>query len=135
MNFHLGTKNVRLQNGHYLIASISVDGNWEDATLDLDLYIGNNNGTLSWGGSNFSQRATEIRIGKDARGGWCPILKATLLDSQGVARISGLYLGHCIGVWKSTLICDTSKAHLAVPVENTQGGYLYFEPNYLGAAF
>ncbi|EEU40093.1 uncharacterized protein NECHADRAFT_76033 [Fusarium vanettenii 77-13-4] len=150
MNFHLGTTNVRLQNGRYLIASISVDGQWEDATLDLDLYIGNNNGALSWGGcsgypclteemryanmsnprSDFSQQATEIRLGKDAKGGWCPVLEATLLDSQGVAHISGLYLGRCIGVWKSTLICDTSKAHLTEPVKNPQGGYLYFERNY-----
>ena len=154
MNFHLGTKNVRLQNGHYLIASISVDGNWEDATLDLDLYIGNNNGSLSWGGCSeypclteemryanmsnphpdFSQRATEIRIGKDARAGWCPILEATLLDSQGVAHISGLYLGRCIGVWKSTLICGMIGTQHSMHLTLTEVGRCRYQQSTLGGA-
>ncbi|KAJ4149160.1 hypothetical protein NW754_000600 [Fusarium falciforme] len=69
MNFHLAAKNVRLENDHYLRASISFDGKWEDVSLDLDLYIGNNNGALSWGGSNFSLETTNIKLGKDPYGG------------------------------------------------------------------
>ncbi|WAO84948.1 CVNH domain-containing protein [Fusarium falciforme] len=146
MNFHLEAKNVRLENDHYLRASISFDGKWEDVSLDLDLYIGNNNGALSWGGSSeslslaeemryanmsnprsdFSLEATSIRLGKDPYGGWCPVLYATLPDSNGVTKSCGIYLGRCIGIENSNLTCDISKAHLTEPVRNPDKGINYF---------
>ncbi|RTE83894.1 hypothetical protein BHE90_001474 [Fusarium euwallaceae] len=104
MNFHLAAKNLRLENNRYLRASVSILGRWVESSIDLDLYIGNNNGALSWGG-NFSQGATNVRLGKDPGNGWCPLVFATIKDSLGVSKTCGLYLGRCIGIENYGLSC------------------------------
>ncbi|RSL49408.1 hypothetical protein CEP54_012454 [Fusarium duplospermum] len=136
------------------------EGIWWNMSLDLDPYIGNRNGRLTWGYEynnysrearnirlirdpdgwtpnlhatlkdragndkdsainlaqcigirdynlicNFSQEGTNIRLGKDPGNGWCPLVFATLPDSCGVPKSSGLYLGRCIGIENYGLSC------------------------------
>lgn len=142
MNFHLAAKNVRLENNRYLKALISFTGKWEEVTLDLDLYIGNNNGSLSWGGSSeslfhaeemqyanmpnprsdFSQEATNVRLGKDPGCGWCPLLCATVKDSNGVAKNCGIYLGRCIGIEYGHLACGMTVTQHYISMTLTEFG-------------
>jgi hypothetical protein len=48
MPFVQTAQNVRVDDGHILRASLQkADGSWQDAEIDLNQRIGNNNGTLS----------------------------------------------------------------------------------------
>jgi hypothetical protein len=48
MSFHYSAKDLRVDDGHILRASLQKgDGEWQDAEIDLNQHIGNNNGTYS----------------------------------------------------------------------------------------
>ncbi|RSL87390.1 hypothetical protein CEP52_015542 [Fusarium oligoseptatum] len=40
---------MRLFHGHILVVTMFEEGIWWDTSLDLDPYIGNRNGRLTWG--------------------------------------------------------------------------------------
>lgn len=46
MSFHASAENIRVDDGHILRASV----NGQDAELDLNSCLGNNNGRFEWGG-------------------------------------------------------------------------------------
>lgn len=52
MSFHLSAENVRIEENHILVALLSnADGELQDASIDLDQFIGNNEGALLTPGS------------------------------------------------------------------------------------
>ncbi|KAG0018446.1 hypothetical protein BGZ82_000444 [Podila clonocystis] len=60
MTFMHSSKDIRLKDKHYLVATCqTADGQWVESSLDLDFIIGNNNGHFSWEGENFSVSASD----------------------------------------------------------------------------
>lgn len=49
MNFHLYIYDMRLFYGHVLVVTFFEEGIWWNLSLDLDHFIGNCNGRLTWG--------------------------------------------------------------------------------------
>ncbi|CAE6358175.1 unnamed protein product [Rhizoctonia solani] len=54
-------ESIRLADGHWLVASLQdSEGNWHESTIDLDHFIGNIDGKLTWGKTEFSQSTQNI---------------------------------------------------------------------------
>jgi hypothetical protein len=48
MSFHYSAEDIRIDDGHILRARLQRgDGEWNDAEIDLNNHIGNDNGTFS----------------------------------------------------------------------------------------
>jgi hypothetical protein len=63
MSFSLSANNSQIKEGHLHAHVRRIDGSWnEDAKLNLDHHIGNNNGVLEWGGQNFSQSVQNVHL-------------------------------------------------------------------------
>ncbi|KAF9349499.1 hypothetical protein BGX34_001763 [Mortierella sp. NVP85] len=66
MSFQLTSKNITLVDGHILSAKCqAADGHWQDASLDLDQFLGNEDGSFDFEGVNFSETAQNARIQAD----------------------------------------------------------------------
>lgn len=53
VNFHLSSEDIELEDGHILVAKCgNGDGDMVESRLDLDYYIGNDDGSFSWGGES-----------------------------------------------------------------------------------
>lgn len=51
VNFHHSAQNIFLEDGHILVAELgNLDGDYVESRLDLDYYIGNDDGSFTWGG-------------------------------------------------------------------------------------
>jgi hypothetical protein len=51
VNFHESSSDIQLEDGHILVAQCNdADGEPQESRLDLDYYIGNNDGAFYWGG-------------------------------------------------------------------------------------
>ncbi|KAF9570364.1 hypothetical protein EC968_001865 [Mortierella alpina] len=62
-NFTETSKNIRITGGHLLQATCQTkDGGYKDSTLDLNDFIGNEDGNFQWDGVNFSQTAEDVQI-------------------------------------------------------------------------
>ncbi|PQE08286.1 cyanovirin-n family protein [Rutstroemia sp. NJR-2017a BVV2] len=49
--FHLSAEDIRVDDGHILKARLrNEDGGMNDAELDLNQYLGNENGMIQWDG-------------------------------------------------------------------------------------
>lgn len=47
MSFYYTAENIRIEDGHILRARLqTADGNWNDSEIDLNSFIGNDNGSL-----------------------------------------------------------------------------------------
>ncbi|KAL7944069.1 Cyanovirin-N [Trichoderma barbatum] len=63
MSFSASAQNIWLENGHRLRASLQdEEGNWRDSEIDLNDFIGNEDGWFMWDGVNFSDSAQDIRL-------------------------------------------------------------------------
>jgi hypothetical protein len=101
MSFHLSAENVRIEENHILVALLcNADGELKDASIDLDQFIGNNEGALrflvhgrilhlmlqpgsfQWGGENFSISAEDVQFTIEGDGE-VPVLRARLPNSAG----------------------------------------------------
>ncbi|KAL2691419.1 hypothetical protein Neosp_001804 [[Neocosmospora] mangrovei] len=102
MNFHLFIQDMRLFYGHILVVQIFEERVWWTLSLDLDPFIGNRNGRLTWGYEDYSQEARNIQLIKDPNG-LTPVLTATLKDREGNDRDSGIDLAQCIGIHNHAL--------------------------------
>ncbi|KAM5363915.1 hypothetical protein ACJZ2D_011767 [Fusarium nematophilum] len=86
MGFHETAQDITLEDGHILKAQLqNEDGEYVDAEIDLNSFIGNSDGSFEWGGENFADSAEDISFdleGDDST----PILRATLgnLEGEGV---------------------------------------------------
>ncbi|KAF9351214.1 hypothetical protein BGX34_000734 [Mortierella sp. NVP85] len=63
MSFQLTSKDIRLVDSHILAASCQTrEGEWQDASIDLNGYIGNDDGYFSLNQTNFAQSAEDVKI-------------------------------------------------------------------------
>ncbi|KAL3466086.1 Cyanovirin-N [Aspergillus heterothallicus] len=63
MSFVQSSSNIRLENGHILCATTrDRNGNPRESRVDLDKFIGNQDGWFMWDGVNFSHSARNIRL-------------------------------------------------------------------------
>ncbi|KAM0255546.1 hypothetical protein ACHAQJ_005693 [Trichoderma viride] len=63
MSFEASASNIFLEDGHILCATVCrEDGEWVDSRIDLNEFIGNEDGWFMWDGVNFSESANEIRL-------------------------------------------------------------------------
>ena len=63
MSFSLSSQNTQIKGGFLHAHARRIDGSFhEDAKINLDAYIGNNNGVLEWGGQNFFQSVRDVHL-------------------------------------------------------------------------
>ncbi|KAJ3530943.1 hypothetical protein NM208_g9097 [Fusarium decemcellulare] len=102
-NFHESSENIQLEDGHILHAECGDgEGGTNESTLDLDYYIGNNNGSFEWGGENFSGSASGIFLEINPDG--YPILRASLNPIDGDPVDADVNLAERIGNNGGTLV-------------------------------
>ncbi|KAK4128849.1 Cyanovirin-N [Parathielavia appendiculata] len=83
MSFHASAQDIRVDDGHILRARLTnLNGEEVDAELDLNDYIGNNDGSFEWGGVNFSESAEDITFSLEG-GDSVPVLRAGLRNADG----------------------------------------------------
>jgi hypothetical protein len=86
MTFHYSAEDIRVDDGHILRARLQRgDGEWQDAEIDLDQFIGNIDGHFSWDGQNFSHTAQGAHFAIEGDGS-VPVLRAELFDAEGNAQ-------------------------------------------------
>ncbi|KAL7908236.1 Cyanovirin-N [Trichoderma velutinum] len=63
MSFSASANNIWLEDGHILVATVADEaGNWIDSRIDLNDFIGNEDGWFMWDGVNFAESANGIRL-------------------------------------------------------------------------
>ncbi|KAL7918395.1 Cyanovirin-N [Trichoderma austrokoningii] len=63
MSFQASSREFFLEDGHILFAVVADrEGNWIDSRIDLNEFIGNEDGWFMWDGVNFSESANDIRL-------------------------------------------------------------------------
>ncbi|KAI1063243.1 hypothetical protein LB507_005718 [Fusarium sp. FIESC RH6] len=104
VNFHESSQNIWLEDGHILHAECgNGEGEYVESTLDLDYYIGNNDGAFQWGGEGFSGSASDISFDMEGDGSY-PILRAHLNPYEGDPVEADVNLAECIGNDCGTLV-------------------------------
>ena len=116
MSFHSTASDIEIVDGHVLKADLTnADGEEQEATIDLDEIIGNNNGKLDllglvsdfqlsnmaagefyWEGENFSHCASDMELDFDNDDG-LPILRAKLNNVDGEEIDNVINLAERIG--------------------------------------
>ncbi|KAJ4295453.1 hypothetical protein N0V90_007465 [Kalmusia sp. IMI 367209] len=83
MTFHFSAEEIRVEDNHILKARLQrADGEWQDAEIDLNNHIGNENGSFFWDGENFADSASDVHFAIEGDGE-VPVLRATLLNEEG----------------------------------------------------
>ncbi|UNI24681.1 hypothetical protein JDV02_010411 [Purpureocillium takamizusanense] len=98
MSFRQSASNIRVDDGHILRASIkNDDGDWVDSEIDLNTFIGNNNGRFEWGGENYSHSAEDISFRMEGENEETPVLRARLRDVDGNPHDADINLDERVG--------------------------------------
>jgi len=97
MSFHHSAQNIRVDDGHILRATLTNgEGEQVEAEIDLNNFLGNDNGFFSWGGENFAHSAEHINFSVEGNEN-VPILRAVLHDTEGNAVERDVNLSERIG--------------------------------------
>ncbi|KAF1915655.1 CVNH domain-containing protein [Ampelomyces quisqualis] len=97
MGFHYSAEDIRIDDDHMLRARLQrADGEWNDAEIDLNNHIGNDNGHFVWDGEGFSGSAENVYFSLESDG-QAAVLRATLFDGDGNGEERDLNLGERIG--------------------------------------
>jgi hypothetical protein len=115
MTFHYSAEDIRVDDGHILRARLQkADGEWNDAEIDLNEFIGNDNGRVLvitqahwsyadlyigyfvWDGQGFSGSAENVHFTIEGEGS-VPVLRATLFDGDGNGNERDINLGERVG--------------------------------------
>ncbi|KAL3483530.1 Cyanovirin-N [Aspergillus germanicus] len=97
MSFHESAQNIRVEDGHRLVAELqNEEGDWVHAELNLDEILGNDNGHFQWGGENFSHSAEDTSFNIEG-GASVPILRARLRNEEGDVNGADVNLTERIG--------------------------------------
>ncbi|KAI0113417.1 Cyanovirin-N [Daldinia grandis] len=82
-NFYASSQDIRVDDGHILRARLRTeDGGEIDSEVDLNQFIGNDNGRFEWGGVNFSETARDVSFSIEG-GDSVPVLRAELQNLDG----------------------------------------------------
>ncbi|CAI7678511.1 hypothetical protein N7533_003867 [Penicillium manginii] len=104
MSFHLSAVSFELEDGHILKAVLhDSDGEEQESELDLNAYIGNNDGSFDWGGENFHDSAEDVELHREGDDE-LPILRALLGNVEGEQVEANVNLSERIGNDNGTLI-------------------------------
>ncbi|CAM1510204.1 Fc.00g005390.m01.CDS01 [Cosmosporella sp. VM-42] len=96
-NFHLSAEDISLEDGHILHANVgNGEGDLVESQLDLNYYIGNDNGSFRWGSAGFADSAFDISFAIEGDDN-VPILRAILNNVDGEGVSCDLNLAECIG--------------------------------------
>ncbi|KAE8362532.1 Cyanovirin-N [Aspergillus caelatus] len=83
MSFHESAEDIEIRDGHILFAKLTnEEGELQDSEINLNDFLGNNDGHFEWDGGNFSETAEDVRFeieGDDE----VPILRAVLFNGEG----------------------------------------------------
>jgi hypothetical protein len=91
MSFSHNSKDIQISPKGILTAScIKFDGNYVNSSINLNNYISNEDGQLTWGGTGFIHNSNDIRIEENT-------LKAMCQKSDGGWVESSLNLDYFIG--------------------------------------
>ncbi|TGO35626.1 hypothetical protein BHYA_0152g00250 [Botrytis hyacinthi] len=83
MSFHLSAEDIRIDDNHILRARLrNENGDWQDAEIDLNQHIGNEDGMIHWDGVNFSHSAENVTFSIEG-GGEVPVLRTFLRSRDG----------------------------------------------------
>ncbi|KAF2641554.1 Cyanovirin-N [Massarina eburnea CBS 473.64] len=83
MSFHLSAEDIRVDDNHVLRARLrNVNGDFQDAEIDLNNHLGNNEGQIQWDGENFSHSVHNVEFHIEG-GGQVPVLRCFCRDSEG----------------------------------------------------
>ncbi|EAU31002.1 conserved hypothetical protein [Aspergillus terreus NIH2624] len=97
MSFHERAEDIRVDDGHILVARLANgDGDFQEASIDLDRFLGNSEGSFEWGGQNFSHTAEDISFHLEGDGN-VPVLRARLASSDGELHDADVNLAERIG--------------------------------------
>ncbi|ORY65802.1 Cyanovirin-N [Pseudomassariella vexata] len=97
MAFFSSAQELRLEDNHILHAKLrKVDGEWVDAHIDLNAWIGNDNGRFHWDGADFADSAENIRLSIEGDGP-VAVLRADLRNIDGEMVGADLNLSERLG--------------------------------------
>ncbi|KAF2128684.1 CNVH-domain-containing protein [Dothidotthia symphoricarpi CBS 119687] len=85
MPFHYSAEegSIRIEDNHILKARLKdINGNYQDAEIDLNNHIGNENGHFSWDATGFGGSAENVHFSIEGDGS-VPVLRAGLQDVEG----------------------------------------------------
>ncbi|KAL1625500.1 hypothetical protein SLS56_007322 [Neofusicoccum ribis] len=88
MSFHLSAEDIRIEDNHILKARLRTEGgDWNDAEIDLNQHLGNQDGMIHWDGRDFSHSAENVTFSIEG-GGEVPVLRTFLrsIDGEEFAR-------------------------------------------------
>ncbi|KAI4929092.1 hypothetical protein J4E85_005716 [Alternaria conjuncta] len=96
MTFYHTAEDIRIEDNHVLKARLqTAEGEWNDAEIDLNTCIGNDNGNFHWDGEGFANSAENIEFALEGDGD-VPVLRATLFDADGNPETRDINLGERI---------------------------------------
>ncbi|KAK1143416.1 hypothetical protein N8T08_006744 [Aspergillus melleus] len=96
MSFHHSAEDIEIEDNHVLVAKLADgEGELQDASIDLNNYIGNNNGSFEWEGQNFSETAEDVEFHIEGDGD-VPVLRAKLNNEEGEQVDADINLGERI---------------------------------------
>ncbi|KAK8117592.1 cyanovirin-N [Apiospora kogelbergensis] len=97
MSFFDTARDIRLEDGHMLRASLQrVDGEWQDAEINLNDHIGNENGRFCWDSNGFSESSEGIWCSIEGTGPVC-VLRGRLRNADGELCECDLNLSERLG--------------------------------------
>ncbi|KAK0704316.1 Cyanovirin-N [Lasiosphaeris hirsuta] len=97
MSFHISAQNIRVDDGHILRATLkNAAGEDVESELDLNRYLGNNDGHFEWEAADFSGSAQNVNFSVEG-GDSVPILRAQLRDAAGEWHDRDINLAERIG--------------------------------------
>ncbi|KNG91607.1 cyanovirin-N [Aspergillus nomiae NRRL 13137] len=83
MSFHLSAEDIEIRDNHILFALLrNEEGELQESEIDLDEFLGNNDGSFEWDGENFSGSAENVRFEIEGDGE-VPVLRAGLFNQNG----------------------------------------------------
>ncbi|KAI8599206.1 CVNH domain-containing protein [Dissophora ornata] len=95
-DFSISSRGIQLVDGHILTALCRTeDGEWVESRLDLNTFIGNDDGYFQWDGENFSHSAKNIKLCSDE--GQCTSIEAYLTTRDGEVKSTSIRLDERVG--------------------------------------
>ncbi|EMR64346.1 hypothetical protein MGN70_004254 [Eutypa lata] len=83
MSFNTSSQDVRIEGGHILKARVQNEGgDFVDSEINLNDFLGNDDGRFDWSGQNFSETAENISFSIEG-GADVPVLRARLQKLDG----------------------------------------------------
>lgn len=83
MSFHLTGQDIRIEDDHILVALLqNEDGDYVESSIDLNQFVGNDNGNFHWDGENFSETAQYVHFAIEGDED-VPVLRGNLQDVDG----------------------------------------------------